>query len=228
MNFLISYSPLANSQIGRGIAARNDIAPYVDASCRREPDFESDLPFVSGLCRPRFIARLEVGDVLVYVTKKSGVHSEGRRLVAVLKLQQAFSSHSAAAKWYLANGFRIPRSCIVPGNDPLPIHLANPKMGTASAAFTDSRVWDRAVYVPRAIDCKKCFSAQAHFLNLKAPPIVKDDFWTEWTAGEPGQRTQNGGLAIDEDLFAALLHHAGIRLNLLVGEGGYAGEGDAA
>jgi hypothetical protein len=50
------------------------IPPYVDASYRRESDFELESPFISGLCRPSFIAALAVGDVLVYVTKKSIVH----------------------------------------------------------------------------------------------------------------------------------------------------------
>src|SRR5690242_4725095 len=82
----ILYSPLANSTYGRAVAGRNGIPPYVDASCRREPDFELASPFISGLCRPHFIAALAVGDLLVYVTKKSTVHREGRRLVAVLQL----------------------------------------------------------------------------------------------------------------------------------------------
>jgi hypothetical protein len=134
MTYLISYSPLANSTFGRTVAAHNSIPPYVDASCRREPDFESDPPSVSGLCRPRFIATLAVGGVLVYVTKKSTVHREGRRLVAVLHLNRPFASHAAAAAWYQANGLRVPYSCIVPGNDPLPIHLTNPNM-TSSEVF---------------------------------------------------------------------------------------------
>ena len=84
MIYLLSYCPLANSQHGREVAARNGLPPYVDASCRREPDFELPSPFVSGLCRPNFIATLNVGDLLVYVTKMSAVHRDGRRLVAVV------------------------------------------------------------------------------------------------------------------------------------------------
>ena len=72
--YLISYTPLANSQPGRTVAAKHHIAPYVDASCRREPDLEADLPFISGLCRPPFIAKLKQGDVLVYVTNKRSIH----------------------------------------------------------------------------------------------------------------------------------------------------------
>src|SRR5579864_7714454 len=97
MIYLFSYCPLANSKYGREVATRNGIPPYVDASCRREPDFELASPFVSGLCRPNFIATLNVGDLLVYVPKMSARHRDGRRLVAVLELVRAFGSHPDAA-----------------------------------------------------------------------------------------------------------------------------------
>ena len=210
MLYLLSYAPLANSTYGRGVAAQNGIAPYVDASCRREPDFELDSAFVSGLCRPRFIATLAVGDVLVYVTKKSTVHREGRRLVAVLQLNRPFASHAAAAAWYQAKGLRVPYSCIVPGNDPLPIDLTNPNMTSASRAaqYADSKVWDRFVYKPRAKGSVKCFPCSALFLNLHAPPIVNDEFWVQF--GCDPKRTQNAGLALQQGVYDALLKHAGI------------------
>jgi len=166
MIYLLSYCPLANSKYGREVATRIGIPSYVDASCRREPDFELASPFVSGLCRPNFIATLNVGDLLVYVTKMSTVHREGRRLVAVLQLDMAFVSHAAAAAWYQASGVRLPHSCIVPGNDPLAITVTNPKMTPGTAKFTDSKLWDRAVYAPRAKGCTQCFSCSALFLNF--------------------------------------------------------------
>ncbi len=212
MMYLLSYSPLANSRAGRKVAANSGIPPYVDASCRREPDFELISPFVSGLCRPSFISTLVVGDVLVYVTKKSAVHREGRRLVAVLQMDRFFGSHSDAAIWYQGCGFRIPSSCIVPGNDPLPLHLTNPKMTAGTAKFEDSKVWDRAVYVPRAKGCAKCFSTSTLFLNLHSPPIVDDDFWIQRLGGDPGQRTQNAGLPLQPSIYDALMNHAGIHL----------------
>jgi len=213
MIYLVLYSPLANSHHGRTVADRYGTPPYVDASCRREPDFELESPFISGLCRPNFIAALAEGDVLVYVTKKSTVHREGRRLVAVLHLNKAFASHAAAAVWYQVSGVRPPYSCIVPGNDPLPIHLTNPKMTVGTAKFTDSKLWDRAVYVPRAKACVKCFSSKASFIDLRDPPIISDEFWIQWFGGDPGQRAQNCGLPLQPDVYNALLNHAGIHLN---------------
>jgi hypothetical protein len=212
MIYLLSYVPLANSTEGRAVATRNRIPPYVDASCRREPDFELASPFVSGLCRPSFVATLNVGDLLVYMTKMSAVHRSGRRLVAVLELVRAFGSHADAAIWYRANGFRLPHSCIVPGNDPLPIALTNPKMTKGTALFTDSKLWDRAVYAPRAKNCVKCFAATALFLRLDIPPTVTDEFWTQTLGGDPGQRTQSSGLSLERNTFEALMNHAGIHL----------------
>jgi|SRR5579872_493490 len=77
MIYLLSYSPLANTRNGRAVAVKNGIPRYVDASCRREPDFEIDQPFVSGLCRPNFIATVQPSDVLVYVTNKRAIHRKG-------------------------------------------------------------------------------------------------------------------------------------------------------
>lgn len=213
MIYLVLYSPLANSRHGRTVAAQSRIPPYVDASCRREPDFELESPFISGLCRPNFITALAEGDLVVYVTKKSTVHREGRRLVAVLQPNKAFASHADAAVWYQVNGVRVPYSCIVPGNDPLPIHLTNPKMTAGTAKFTDSKLWDRAVYLPRAKACVKCFSSSALFSNLHDPPIIDDEFWNLWLGGDPGQRAQNGGLPLEQDAYDTLLNYSGIQLN---------------
>jgi hypothetical protein len=210
MDYLLSYWPLANSPRGRAIATANGIPPYVDASCRREPDFQCSKPFVSGLCRPSFVAKLAAGARLVYVTKMSGVHRGGRRLVAVLEAVQEFSSHVDAAGWYQSNGIRVPANCIVPGNGPVPFGLTDPKMTREAAKYTDSKVWDRAVYVPRAKKCLKCFACEASFMDLHNPPIVASSFWDQWFGGDPGQRLQNMGLPLGQPVYLALLWHAGI------------------
>jgi len=52
-SFLATYRPISASWRGRNAVTRYGIPPYVDASCRREPDFESPLPSISALCRVR-------------------------------------------------------------------------------------------------------------------------------------------------------------------------------
>lgn len=208
--YLVSYSPLANTRHGRTVAATYNIPRYVDASCRREPDFELAHPFVSGLCRPDFVASIRPLDVLVYVTNKRKIHPDGRRLVAVLKLEQQFKSHQYAAAAYKTSGQRIPYSCIVPWNPCLPIQLTDPKMTRSTARFTDSNLWDRAVYMPRARQCIRCFSSEPLFIALCTPPTVKDEFWIRWFGCDPGQKMQNRGLAFQKQVYDALLCHTGI------------------
>jgi hypothetical protein len=168
-------------------------------------------PFISGLCRPYFVATLDAPSVIVYVTNKRPIHREGRRLVAVLRLDQQFDSHRSAAAAYQSAGQRIPYSCIVPGNPPLPILMTDPKMTRATAKFTDSNVWDRAVYVPRARQCVKCFSCESLFLELREPPTVDDGFWTQWFGHDPGQRMQNRGVVLEQAAYDALLCHVGMK-----------------
>ena len=64
--FLATYRPICASAHGRQAVADFGIPPFVDASCRREPDFESSFPSISALCRGRqFAPRLHADDVVV-------------------------------------------------------------------------------------------------------------------------------------------------------------------
>ncbi len=210
MIYLLSYTPMANSKHGREVAAHNGIPPYVDASCRREPDFELPEPFISGLCRPSFVAHLELSDTIVYITNKSEIRGEKRRLVAILQLNQMFPSHEAAASHYSSLGVRVPYSCILERNPPLPIHMTNPKMTKPLAKFkiTDSRVWDRLIYRQRARDCQKCFSCGVIFREVTNPPIVAEGFLAERLGSGFGYRMQRGGLILDGCIYNALLERA--------------------
>lgn len=69
--YLVSYRPLVNRPAGVIAATRHGISPFVDGSCRREPDFQSEFPSISALCRGRnFAPRLRVGDTAAYITIK--------------------------------------------------------------------------------------------------------------------------------------------------------------
>jgi hypothetical protein len=210
MIYLVSYTSLANSRRGRNVANAQGIPPYVEFSCRREPDFESDPPFISGLCGPQFVASLQTSDVLIYFTKKSATHTEGQRLVAVLELDQVFSSPQDAADWYQSKGRRVPYSCIVPGNPPVPIWMTDPKMTPRTAKYTDSMVWDRAVYVPRAKRCVKCFACRRVFLKLTEPPIIEEAFWRYWFDDDPRNGMRSTGLPIDQAIYEDLLEGTGV------------------
>jgi hypothetical protein len=50
MQFLCSFRPLAASVVGQRAANQFGLPRFLDASCRREPDFESAFPSISALC----------------------------------------------------------------------------------------------------------------------------------------------------------------------------------
>ena len=72
--FLNTYRPLIWNRAGRTVSAEHGLPPYVDASCRRETDFEVAFPSISALCRvEKFAPRLHVGDIVVYLTRKGAM-----------------------------------------------------------------------------------------------------------------------------------------------------------
>ena len=49
--YLASYRPLTMNALGKAAIEDFGFPPYVDHSCRREPDFESQFPSISAICR---------------------------------------------------------------------------------------------------------------------------------------------------------------------------------
>jgi len=168
MIYLNSYMPLISTRAGQIAAANHGIHPFVDGSCRREPDFESDYPSISALCRFRIFApRLLEGDIAVYLTRKGrypGYPDSHWRFVAMLQVLHRFRTHRAAADWYLANNVPLPKNCIVPGNPPLPLDHT---LGD----HHDLQQWD-AVYHARALLCGTFLVCQALYRELDNPPVV--------------------------------------------------------
>lgn len=125
--YLNSYKPLVSRKSGLDASIAYDIPPFVDASCRREPDFESFHPSISALCRGQLFApRVNEGDIVVYITTKGNHLRSGERhwrLVAILQVLKRFATHEEAAAWYEAQNLPLPTNCLVPGNPPLPLNV---------------------------------------------------------------------------------------------------------
>ncbi len=141
MNYLVTYRPLVRNGRGKAAVKQYGLAPYVDDSCRREPDLEAVFPSISGLCRGTWFApRLSVSDVVVYLTVKGsypGHPAAHWRLTAILKVVKKFESHGDAAAWYRARALELPRNCMVPENPLLPMdQTANPHK------YPSVRFWD--------------------------------------------------------------------------------------
>jgi hypothetical protein len=166
-SFLVTFRPLVNRKAGRVAAERFGLPPFIDGSCRREPDLESPVPSISALCRGRnFAPRLHVGDTTVYLATKSswGGHAERHwRLVAVLRVRERFENHALAAAWYQAQGLALPSNCWVEGNPPIPYER--------TVQDSPSETWDRA-YRARARRCPIFLTTDPIFLELWQPPIV--------------------------------------------------------
>ncbi len=101
--YIAKYRPLGSTPEGQRAASRFNLPPYVDGSCRREPDFECEFPSISALCRGELFApHLREGDEVVYITTKDFYGKDFRhwRIVARLKVLKRLKSHPDAAAWY--------------------------------------------------------------------------------------------------------------------------------
>src|SRR5256885_16284632 len=73
--YLAKYNPLCRTVNESKPAHPSNVPPFVDGSCRREPDLESACPSISALCRcGLFAPNLQRGDIVVYSSFK-GMHA---------------------------------------------------------------------------------------------------------------------------------------------------------
>ena len=97
-DYLVTYRPLIESKEGVQASERFGLPPYIDASCRREPDLAHGMPAVTALCRgAMFAPRLEVNDRVVYMTVKrrwdESLDESCWKLVAALHVIHKTLSH---------------------------------------------------------------------------------------------------------------------------------------
>lgn len=183
--FLATFRPLIQTVKGRIAAQRYSLPPFIDGSCRREPDFESRFPSITASCRAgNFAPRLQVGDRVAYLTVKgkyAGDQAPGWRLIAVLRVSHRFSDHDEAAGWYARQGCPIPSNCLVDGNPPKAFELTNQnppaKVKKRVAADPDSsraiRLWD-ATYRRRVREWPNFLATKVEFLDLVHPPQLRE------------------------------------------------------
>ena len=187
MKYLSSYRPLVMNGRGKSAICRFGIPPFVDYSCRREPDFESRFPSITALCRgSNFAPRLNESDIVIYMTVKgkyAGFDGSHRRLTAILKVIKRLETHQLAADWYEDNGLRVTRNCMVEGNFPLELEMtSNPKNCTSVER------WDIS-YRRRSRNCGVFLVCETLFLELQCPPEVTEKMLIEVFGRIPG--TQN-------------------------------------
>lgn len=178
--YLAKYRPLNSTPEGRHAVARFKLPPYVDGSCRREPDFQCEFPSISALCRGELFApNLQAGDEVVYITTKDfyGEALKHWRVVARLKILKRFDSHIEAATWYRGKVGTLPNNCMVAGNPPLPLsHTTrggtNCATGCGSIAAT-LKQWNEH-YQKRANTIPVFLACQTIWKQLTSPAILTD------------------------------------------------------
>lgn len=165
--FLNSYKPLCATKIGREAIENYKQLPFVDASNRREPNLEGDFGSISSLCRRGLlISKLNLGDKVVYITKK-GRYKEGIAdrhwcLTTIFEIINECSTHKEAAEWFKQKNIIIPSNCIVEGNLPLDNIL------TGYKCFDEERYRRRATEFPTYYICRKLF------IELKLPSVITE------------------------------------------------------
>lgn len=196
--FLATFRPLCATAAGRSAVLRRACPPFVDGSCRREPDFEASRPAITALSRgAQFAPRLRLGDHVAYLTtvgRYAGADAcedeEHWRLVALLRVAQRFESHADAAAWYTRSRLALPRNLVVPGNAPLAFEHTD-GVGADGDEETSRAIVKRleAEHRARAQQYGTVLVCDVLFRELADPPAITRAQWTSWCGGVPRTRT---------------------------------------
>ena len=210
---LNSYRPLCINEYGRDAIMRYDFPPFIDSSCRRDPDLENEYPSTTSLCRgENFAPTLSVGDIIVYMTRTGdyGTYSSGNRvLTAILEVAEIYENHFEAAQWYEQHGIRLPSNCIVPNNPP---YQWDQTAGVNSKDFDNVAEWD-AFYQARSRRIPVFVRTEKMYCDLFAPPILTNAMLIDVFGRVP--RTQTPP-TISERQFDKLLRITGIELHMMI------------
>jgi hypothetical protein len=225
--YLCTYRPLIGSQAGREAISEYQLPPYIDASFRREPDFECKYPSISALCHGgNFAPHRCVDDVVIYMTKQgkypdAPVKEKHWRLTAILKVSKRFNSHQEAAIWYHEHQGKLPTNCVIPGNPPAPLaqserrlHLTPPPQPIPPRYArhqlpmldNDLGAWDKS-YEERAAKWGVFLACTACFKELHSPPFILREQMLDIFGKIPGTRSC---CRVSKEEFKKLCSYCGI------------------
>jgi hypothetical protein len=216
MIYMASYRPLVATDSGADAAARYSLPPYVEGSCRREPDLEHDFPGISSLCRgPSFPRRLRVGDTVVYVTIKAsypGLTVPHWRLAAVLKVIERCDNHEAAAAWYRERELPLPSNCLVEDNEPVPMHLTTGlfKLEGKTQRPLGVDEWDEQ-FQERVREEPLYFICEPLYQEVSRPPAITEPEGVR-VFGEKGMPGTRSPSPLTEEQLSALMKACRITL----------------
>lgn len=221
---LNSYRPLCMTSIGMRAISQYGFAPFIDGSCRREPDFENDNPSISSLCRQGIFApHLFPNDIIVYITVKGNwmENFDHYRLVAILVVIEKKENHSHAASWYKTNNKKTPSNCMFYNNPPYQFHetAGNYNTNLENTKFLNYPIdkqkiigerriilWNNE-YLKTSNKWGDFIITKPIFIELNNPPILKDNDMIKIFDKVPNTRNPN---IITKEQFKKLAKHAGI------------------
>ncbi len=173
-----TYRPLAYTALGRKRAVEYELPPFIDGSCRREPDFQMSSPAISALCRSwAFAPKLDVGHHIVYCAKKAAYKGKAAFwcLTALLKVEARFDDHWEAAAWYMENEGHVPSNCMIDYNPPIKFEKTLGYYAKEEKEFKQNsrylQPWDNS-YKRRAETYPAMFACKVIECALEAPIIV--------------------------------------------------------
>lgn len=221
---LNSFHPLCETGIGRRAIQAGNFPPFIDASCRREPDLEHDRPSITCLCRQEgFAPHLQPNDIVVYITVKGKWFEdyEHYRIIAILEVIEHKDSHLAGASWYRSRSYKLPSNCMVPDNLPYHFHetagrfkkkadekryLAYPLEKQIHLGQKRLEKWDEE-YAQKARRWGHFIITKPVWRNYNDPPIITKEKMLEIFGRVPNTRTAN---KIEPDQFKALAIISGV------------------
>lgn len=203
---LNSFHPLCETMIGLRAVEELRFPPFIDGSCRREPDFEHKFPSISALCRQGvFAPHLKEGDIVVYMTVGGIVppYKLGHHIVAILQVEKVFPTHKDGEHGYLADGLSIPSNCMSSSHG---LHKFEETMGNYKNQKEMKSYLRRDIAIQKKIGAKRivgwneryldksvrwqCFvKTRKVYLNLIDPPVITDSHFKQIFGKLPNTRT---------------------------------------
>ena len=201
--FLNSYLPLCSTKRGRDSTHDFGLFPFVDGSCRREPDFEKLKPAITCLCRKqKLLPRLEEGDLVIYITNKRRYYKKDpeRFFIGILEVEKLLASHEEARQWYEEKGYVLSQNIICNKTEPLKSHFthritrfklsngeADIKLWNGSyrkrsrndSLVAQAKVWNGFMELndPRKILDKELIKIFHRIPGVQNPPMLKEKEW---------------------------------------------------
>lgn len=225
---LNSFRPLCLTKTGLNAIKEYELSPFLDASCRREPDFENPYPSISALCRQgSFAPHLKINDIVVYMTVggKFLPFKKGYHLVSILQVREVYNSHEIAKREYLNNNLPIPSNCMVSNNTPNDFLTTG---GNFTSKLREKQFLSKSYEMQKKIGKRmvkawdteylnkskkwKCFvKTKPIFVNVDEPPLISNLDFNYIFGKIPNTRTPN---LITKKQLISLAKIAGLNLKM--------------